>query len=66
MPKFYLFAIFALIYNTFHVESSSPSTMEPNVQPWDYIDMNDGTKLQGFYSVPTKGEGPFPAVIILP
>jgi len=44
---------------------SSTITVEPNVQPWDYVDTNDGAKLQGFYSIP-EGEGPFPAVIILP
>lgn len=39
--------------------------MEANVEPWDYIDENDGKELQGFFSIP-EGKGPFPSIVILP
>ena len=41
------------------------SSVEPDVQAWDYVDPIDGAELQGFYSIP-EGDGPFPALIILP
>jgi hypothetical protein len=37
--------------------------MEPNVETFNYT--HQGDNLQGFYAKP-EGEGPFPAVVILP
>ena len=52
-----------VLQNVFHAKSSSP--VEANVEPWDYIDENDGKELQGFFSMP-EGKGPFPTIVMLP
>jgi len=42
-----------------------PPVPESSIYSWEYIDENDETELQGFYSTP-QGDGPFPVVVIVP